>query len=125
MNRFFWAVVVPVAAGAVAGALALTFCLIPASVPAQTHLFLYRWQSHCAPEPREQVCYLLAITIVCRLSIHSVQQWLESHNSGRLAFYAPGRINSSIDHQGSGSCAFLARGRHFSEYPTPQELRQN
>src|SRR2546421_7477512 len=65
--------------------------------------------------------YLLSITIVCRLSIHSVQQWLESHNSGRLAFYAPGRINSSIDPQGSGSCAFLARG-HLSANPTSREL---
>ena len=30
-----------------------------------------------------------------RLSVHSVQRWFESHNCGRLAFYAPGRINSS------------------------------
>ena len=38
-----------------------------------------------------------------RLSVHSVQQWFESHNYGRIAFYASGRIHSSIDRLGSGS----------------------
>jgi hypothetical protein len=64
MDRFFWAAVVPVATAAAASALALACCLVPASVPPKTELFLARYKSHCAPEPREQLCYVLAITIV-------------------------------------------------------------
>jgi len=74
--------------------------------------------------------YLHAISIVCR-SIRSNNGSNQTITAGLrflalIAFYARGRINSSIDHLGSGSVhRFWTCGRHFSEYATTQPSEES
>jgi hypothetical protein len=67
MGRFFWVVVVPLCAAALAVALFLTSLLVPRTRPVRWEYFLPEQVRHCRPEPREQAGYLVAVAVVSLL----------------------------------------------------------